>query len=78
MSRSGDPYDNALAESFMPTLKCEEVYLCRYRDREDGLAHLQDFLERIYNHERLHSVLGYLAPASYEDTWSVRSGEASA
>jgi transposase InsO family protein len=73
MSRSGNPYDNALAESFMRTLKCEEVYLHQYRDRDDALAHLQDFLERIYNRERLHSALGYLPPVSYESR-----GEASA
>lgn len=78
MSRSGNPYDNALAESFMRTLKCEEVYLHQYRDRDDALAHLQDFLERIYNRERLHSALGYLPPASYEETWNAGGKEASA
>ena len=49
MSRTGNPYDNALAESFMHTLKCEEVHLNTYRDREDALLHIQDFLARIYN-----------------------------
>lgn len=78
MSRSGNPYDNALAESFMRTLKCEEVYLHQYRDRDDALAHLQDFLERIYNHKRLHSALGYLAPAYYENTLGAGTGEVSA
>jgi transposase InsO family protein len=68
MSRTGNPYDNALAESFMRTLKCEEVYLHSYRNREDALAHIHDFLECVYNRERLHSALGYLPPASYEDT----------
>jgi transposase InsO family protein len=66
MSRAGNPYDNALAESFMRTLKCEEVYLHTYRDREDVLVHIQDFLERIYNCERLHSSLGYTNPVAYE------------
>jgi putative transposase len=66
MSRTGNPYDNALAESFMRTLKCEEVYLHQYRDRDDALLHIQDFLDRIYNCQRLHSSLGYLAPAAYE------------
>jgi putative transposase len=66
MSRTGNPYDNALAESFMRTLKCEEVYLHSYRDRDDALMHIHDFLERIYNCQRLHSSLGYLAPAAYE------------
>jgi transposase InsO family protein len=66
MSRTGNPYDNAVAESFMRTLKCEEVYLNSYRDRDDALLRIEDFLERIYNCERLHSTLGYLTPAAYE------------
>ena len=66
MSRTGNPYDNALAESFMRTLKCEEVYLHSYRDRDDALLHIQEFLESIYNCKRLHSSLGYIAPAAYE------------
>ncbi len=43
VSRAGNPYDNALAESFMRTLKQEEVYLQNYRDRDDALLHIQDF-----------------------------------
>jgi transposase InsO family protein len=78
MSRSGNPYDNALAESFMRTLKCEEVYLNQYRDRDDALACIQDFLERVYNRERLHSALGYLPPASYEGNLRTANREASA
>jgi putative transposase len=78
MSRSGNPYDNALAESFMRTLKCEEVYLHQYRDRDDALAHIRDFLERVYNRQRLHSALGYLPPASYEDTLRLGNEGASA
>ena len=66
MSRTGNPYDNAVAESFIRTLKCEEVYLNSYRDRDDALRRIEDFLERIYNCERLHSTLGYLTPAAYE------------
>jgi transposase InsO family protein len=59
---------NAVAESFMRTLKCEEVYLNSYRDRDDALLRIEDFLERIYNCERLHSTLGYLTPASFHDS----------
>jgi Integrase core domain len=47
MSRTGNPYDNALAESFMRKLKCEEVYLHTYRDRQDALLHIQEFLDNI-------------------------------
>jgi transposase InsO family protein len=78
MSRAGNPYDNALAESFMRTLKYEEVYLTSYRDREDALLHIQDFLDRIYNCQRLHSTLGYLTPAAYEAAANDNSTEASA
>jgi putative transposase len=78
MSRAGNPYDNAMAESFMRTLKHEEVYLNSYRDREDALLHIQDFLERIYNCQRLHSKLGYLAPAKYEAAAQDQVAEATA
>jgi len=78
MSRTGNPYDNALAESFMRTLKCEEVYLHDYRDRDDALLHIEDFLDRIYNCQRLHSSLGYLAPAAYEAVTYDNVGEAAA
>ena len=60
MSRTGNPYDNAKAESFMKTLKSEEVYLRQYRDQEDARASIQRFLEEVYNRKRLHSALGYL------------------
>jgi putative transposase len=75
MSRSGNPYDNARAESFMRTLKCEEVYLNTYRDLDDAALHIQDFLERIYNWERSHSSLGYLSPAAYEALTYANSAE---
>ena len=67
MSRTGNPYDNAKAESFMKTLKCEEVYLKTYRDREEVHASLAHFIEEVYNRKRLHSALGYRAPASFEE-----------
>jgi transposase InsO family protein len=66
MSRTGNPYDNAKAESFMKTLKSEEVYLRQYRDQEDARASIQRFLEEVYNARRLHSALGYLPPAEFE------------
>jgi putative transposase len=66
MSRTGNPYDNAKAESFMKTLKCEEVYLQNYRDREEAYASIAHFIDEVYNHKRLHSALGYLSPATFE------------
>lgn len=66
MSRPGTPYDNAKAESFMKTLKCEEVYLKQYRDMEDARASISHFIEDVYNQKRLHSALGYQTPAEFE------------
>ncbi len=66
MSRTGNPYDNAKAESFMKTLKAEEVYLQQYRDQEDARTCIQRFIEEVYNRKRLHSSLGYLSPEDFE------------
>ena len=67
MSRKGNPYDNAACESFMKTLKYEEVYRNEYRDFAEARASIGEFLERVYNHKRLHSALGYLPPAEFEN-----------
>lgn len=66
MSRRGNPYDNAACESFMKTLKYEEVYRTEYRDLADAYAQIGEFLERVYNQQRLHSALGYVPPAEFE------------
>ena len=66
MSRKGNPYDNAACESFMKTLKYEEVYRNEYRDFAEARASIGEFLERVYNQKRLHSALGYLPPAEFE------------
>jgi len=66
MSRKGNPYDNAACESFMKTLKYEEVYRMEYRDFHDVHASIGEFLERVYNERRLHSALGYVPPAEFE------------
>ena len=66
MSRKGNPYDNAACESFMKTLKYEEVYRNEYRDFEEARASIGEFLERVYNERRLHSALGYLPPSDFE------------
>jgi putative transposase len=66
MSRIASPYDNAQAESFIKTLKYEEVYRTEYRSLEDARASIGEFLEKIYNRERLHSALGYRPPQEFE------------
>ena len=66
MSRKGNPYDNARTESFMKTLKYEEVYRQEYRDLPDALRSLRRFMEKVYNEKRLHSALGYLPPSEFE------------
>jgi len=66
MSRKGNPYDNAACESFMKTLKYEEVYRTEYRDLADAYASIGEFIERVYNQQRLHSALGYVPPAEFE------------
>lgn len=68
MSRKGNPWDNAACESFMKTLKYEEVLRNEYRDLADARASIRQFLETIYNQKRLHSALGYLPPAEFERT----------
>jgi putative transposase len=67
MSRKGNPYDNAACESFMKTLKYEEVYRNDYRDFDEARASIGEFLERVYNQKRLHSALGYVPPAEFEN-----------
>ena len=66
MSRKGNPYDNAKAESFMKTLKHEEVLVVDYEDLQDVQRRLPHFLEEVYNRQRLHSALGYLPPDEFE------------
>lgn len=66
MSEKGNPYDNAQAESFMATLKKEEVYLSDYRDFKEAQVRLEYFIDDVYNRKRLHSALGYRSPVAFE------------
>lgn len=66
MSRPANPYDNASCESFMKTLKREEIYAHDYRDLEHLFANVEAFIEQYYNRRRLHSALGYRPPEEFE------------
>jgi putative transposase len=66
MSRPSNPYDNATCESFLKTLKREEIYAGDYRDLGDLNRGVEEFIERYYNPRRLHSALGYRSPEDFE------------
>jgi putative transposase len=66
MSRPANPYDNASCESFMKTLKQEQIYAHKYRDTADLRAHIEQFIDEYYNRQRLHSALGYRTPEEFE------------
>ena len=78
MSRKGNPWDNASCESFMKTLKYEEVLRNDYRDLAEARASIAEFLEKIYNQKRLHSALGYVPPAEFEASLTVQKNKEAA
>ena len=75
MSRRGNPYDNARAERFMRTLKEEEVHGANYRDLEDARSRIGEFLDQVYNRQRLHSALRYLTPEEFEQASQARGSD---
>jgi transposase InsO family protein len=76
VSRPGNPYDNASCESFMKTLKREEIYANDYQDLEHLVQSVEAFIEHYYNRCRLHSALGYRAPEEFEEKSDQRNAEA--
>ena len=66
MSRPANPYDNASCESFMKTLKQEEIYANKYDDLDHLRVNVEEFIEQYYNRLRLHSALGYRSPEEFE------------
>ena len=66
MSRKGNPYDNAVSESFFNTIKTEEVYHQTYITKQQARTCIFEYIEIYYNRVRLHSALGYLSPVEYE------------
>jgi transposase InsO family protein len=68
MSRRGNPYDNAKAESFIKMLKMEEVYLYEYENTGDAYSRVGEFIEQVYNQKRLHSAMGYVPPVEFEQS----------
>ncbi len=76
MSRPGNPYDNAFCESFIKTLKREQISAHRYQYIDELNAHLEQFIEQYYNRLRLHSALGYRTPEEFEAACSNQTASA--
>ena len=78
MSRKANPWDNASCESFMKTLKYEEVHRNEYRNLAEARTSVHEFLEKIYNRKRLHSALGYLPPVEFESNLAASNNKEAA
>ena len=77
MSRRGNCYDNACAESFWGRLKVELVYRTRFRTREEATQAIISYIEGFYNHNRRHSALGYVSPDDFEAAYHRQQAMAS-
>jgi len=69
MSRPARPWENAYCESFMGTLKKEQIFCSRYSTMEELQQNIAEFIDEFYNRERLHSALDYLSPDQFEQNW---------
>jgi putative transposase len=74
MSRKGNCWDNAVAESFFGSLKTERVFFSSYTTREEARSGIADYIEMFYNSNRRHSYLGYVSPKKFEDLWLLKKG----
>ena len=72
MSRKGNCWDNAVAESFFGSLKTERVFFSTYKTREEAKRNIVDYIEMFYNSNRRHSYLGYLSPKEFEESWLLK------
>ena len=75
MSRPANPYDNASCESFIKTLKREEIYANKYENLEHLRANIEEFIDQYYNRQRLHSALGYQSPEEFEQRSESREAD---
>ena len=75
MSRPANPYDNASCESFIKTLKREEIYANKYENLEHLRANIEEFIDQYYNRQRLHSALGYQSPEEFEQRSKSRAAD---
>ena len=72
MSRKGNCWDNAVAESFFGSLKTERVFFANYKTREEAKRDIVDYIEMFYNSNRRHSYLGYISPKAFEKLWFLK------
>ena len=72
MAAVGEPEENGFAERLMRTIKEEEVDLSEYQDYADAYRQLGRFLDAVYNHKRIHSALGCVTPAEFEEQWRAK------